>query len=434
MPSTHTRLKQAHDLWHRALAAYADVDEFALHLNQLIVTLRQVTFMVQNHKHEIADFDKWYGAWQERMAADPIMKWMRDARTHVEHVGDLDVASTARVSVIADWLSEPYRTLNVPPSLPPEAIALAHDLDGLQEEIRKEGLLRVERQWVSKDFPDHELLDMCAHSYGIGATIVAEAHQRLGTRMQTFGGETHEGRHVRSEHLGGRLPCMVATADDRTAHVHIASGELIDIGTRTSTVDAQRDGEAMAERAIAMAVSPDAFRQPVDDPLDLGGQIFAVAKRVLAHDGYHRTLVFMFDKDDQPLDIVGLNFVDQPSKYLQMRALAADVARLGAHTVAMVGETWGATVPIDEMGPDLTRPRDRPDRVEELVVQIATADGRRRCYAATFGWDANRRPVFRSDDRIEEGPRLTMNSFEPIRRVRQGWPRTGTSATERPSR
>src|SRR4051794_14608956 len=97
MPSTHTRLKQAHELWHRALAAYADVDEFALHLNQLIVTLRQVTFMVQNHKERIPDFDEWYGAWQKRMGADPIMKWMRDARTQVEHVGDLDVASTARV-------------------------------------------------------------------------------------------------------------------------------------------------------------------------------------------------------------------------------------------------------------------------------------------------------------------------------------------------
>jgi hypothetical protein len=63
LESAHTRLRQSHDLWHRLVAAYADPDEFVLQLNQLIVTLRQVTFMLQKRKAQIEDFDAWYGAW-----------------------------------------------------------------------------------------------------------------------------------------------------------------------------------------------------------------------------------------------------------------------------------------------------------------------------------------------------------------------------------
>ena len=50
LPVTHTRLHQAHELWHRAADAYPDPEDFVLNLNQLLVTLRQVTFMLQTEK------------------------------------------------------------------------------------------------------------------------------------------------------------------------------------------------------------------------------------------------------------------------------------------------------------------------------------------------------------------------------------------------
>jgi len=33
LPTTHTRLHQVHDLWHRVAADYADPDEFVVSLN-----------------------------------------------------------------------------------------------------------------------------------------------------------------------------------------------------------------------------------------------------------------------------------------------------------------------------------------------------------------------------------------------------------------
>lgn len=121
LTSAHTRLRQAHELWHRTAASYPFPDDFVLNLSQLIVTLRQVTFMLQNQKGKIADFKDWYEVgWRARLKADPLMVWLYDARTTIEHVGDLDIASTAKVSVIADWLDGPYAVFEVPPHVGPK--------------------------------------------------------------------------------------------------------------------------------------------------------------------------------------------------------------------------------------------------------------------------------------------------------------------------
>jgi hypothetical protein len=107
LEGAHTRLHQSHELWHRLVAAYPDPDEFVLVLNQLLVTLRQVTFMVKKRKAAFENFDSWYGDWQDRLRADSIMNWLKDARNHVEKVGGLAITSTARVEIVASWLPGP---------------------------------------------------------------------------------------------------------------------------------------------------------------------------------------------------------------------------------------------------------------------------------------------------------------------------------------
>ena len=171
-------------------------DEFLRNINQLVVTLRQVTFMLQNQKDKIPGFDDWYeNGWRERLKADPIMTWLHDARTTIEHIGDLDLSSTANVTVIASWIDGPYTEFEVAPHIGPREIAENFSSSDLPDRMRKEGLLKVERRWVSNDFPGHELTDVCAHGYGVLAEILAEAHERIGIQMRTFGGETHNGRH-----------------------------------------------------------------------------------------------------------------------------------------------------------------------------------------------------------------------------------------------
>ena len=426
IPAAHTRLRQCHELWHRTVAAYPDPDEFVLQLNTLIVTLRQVTFLLQKEKARIPGFDEWYGAWQERMRADPLMLWLHDARTHVEKRGDLDLASTAKVTVIASWLDGPSAEFSVPPLLGPEELATYGAVVELPEAIKKEGLLRVERRWVSSDLRGHELTEVCAHGYGVMATMIAEAHERLGFRMRTFSGEIHEGpRHYRTDHLGGRLPCMALTDDARTAYLHLASGELIELDATEVSFDPTKDREyferAMEARMIGQGALP---YDPEGDLIEMAASWSSVAKRVLAHDGYHRPMAFLFDEHNAPLSNIGLNFEDQAQKYLAVRQVAREVDRLGAVGLIVINEIWQAEMILKDMTEErFVRASERPDKTEALLVQVATYDGRDRRYTTSFTRNKKGQPVI-GETEIEDGKRVHSPWLEPIREVWGSWPRS----------
>ena len=393
--AAHTRLRQAHDLWHKTAEAYPFPEDFVLNLNQLIVTLRQVTFMLQKQKARIEDFDEWYEAgWRQKMKADPQMVWLHDARNTIEKVGDLDIASTAMVTIIAGWLDGPYSEFEVPPHVGPAEIAA--DLEGfdLPERVRKEGLLKVERRWVASDLPGHELTDVCAHGYGVLATMLSEAHERLGVKMQTFGGETHEGRHDRVAHLGGRLPCMLMTREARTAHVHLPSGNLIELG-QEEVEWGERDAAIFEARSAEMLIDFETAFSGFDasDPFEIGARLSSVARRVLAHEGHHDSFALFFSADGQPLGITKLGFEDQAGKYLSFRSLADQAERSGADTVIFIGEVWTAQLRDGETPATMVRASERPDREEALVVQVATAEGRQRTYETLFSRDGDGRPV-----------------------------------------
>ena len=95
------RLEQAHELWHRALDSYPQVDDFCLAVNNLLQTLRTVTWVLKKSLRHHDGFDAWYVARQREMSDDAVMRWAVEARNHIEKEGDLDLQSTARVSIVA---------------------------------------------------------------------------------------------------------------------------------------------------------------------------------------------------------------------------------------------------------------------------------------------------------------------------------------------
>jgi hypothetical protein len=151
------RLEQAHQLWHHALDSYPSVDDFCLGVNNLIQALRTVTFILQKSFKHHDGFDSWYADRQEAMRGDSVMRWSVEARNHIEKQGDLDLRSTARVSVLASWLETPFVEFDIPPLVPPEAIAIAMAPRDIPDKIRREGVFTVERRWVTTSLPDHEL-------------------------------------------------------------------------------------------------------------------------------------------------------------------------------------------------------------------------------------------------------------------------------------
>ena len=175
-------------MWHQAEENYFDPEAFRLAAQNAIQTLRSVTFILQNHKRIIPDFDAWYEPWQERMRADPLMRWMVEARNKIEKQGDLEAQSFVRADIVASYLDE-GPSVEVPANLFDDPSVLLRQISKqeLQKQIMPHGTLRIKRRWVENTLPDYELLDALAIAYGNLAELVHDAHRQMGLPVPTTG-------------------------------------------------------------------------------------------------------------------------------------------------------------------------------------------------------------------------------------------------------
>jgi hypothetical protein len=364
------RLEQAHHLWHRALDSYALADDFCPAVNSLLQTLRTVTWVLQKSLRHRDGFDAWYADRQREMSDDPLMRWAVEARNHIEKEGDLDLQSTARVSIVASWLAAPYDDFEIQPLIAPEAIAAALLPRNIPDRIRRDGVLAVERRWVTASLPDHELLDACAHVYQVLDGIVSEAESDFGGQAKD---DSTSGRGPR------RLDCMVAGRDARTARVNLQTGELLAyerIETRPPTPEAMDKAAARYGPAISAIARPD---NSLSSRVRWHHQMGRV---MLEHDGHHMLVMFVF-RGGRPLATIVLEPEDQQDKYVLMEHVAEDILTYDADEVIVSGETWHAPAPADEALAWI-RPADRADRSEGFVTYGVNREGRCLTLATPF--------------------------------------------------
>jgi hypothetical protein len=162
------------------------------------------------------------------MRDDPVMVWLRDARNAVVKQGDLEATSIARVGILISG-EVPFGVVLLPPFASTKEFAswlAASVLDLLPASLRDEAVLLVERRWEVEGLPGWELRDALGHAYGVLDNLVNDAHERCGAEMERFA-ETPSGPiPVQTEHLAGRLPCMVATRETRSIRMNLRTGEV----------------------------------------------------------------------------------------------------------------------------------------------------------------------------------------------------------------
>jgi hypothetical protein len=379
IPRTHTRLRQAHLAWHETFEAYPDADEFCRRLNAVIPALRSVTWMLQKEKHGDPDFDSWYEAQQREMNADPKLRWLVEARNHIEKKGDLEPHSTAHVTLVAGALESPTLKLEVPPLVGPEGVATlvrATLGDPLPERVKRDMTLRVERRWVLTELPDSEVMEALAHCYGRLALIVAEAHARRGVEMQTFGGETHEGEHKRKPHPAGKLPCMAVHAAARTVHWSLGDDMLLSV---EETNVPRGDTDSSRERYKHLIMPS------IDETagfLDRAEAFHSSGKQMLANDGYHVPIALFIS--DRKLEIASFVQEDQQSKDMMMEEVARLVDRYGATELIFSTEAWLARQ-LPPMEPHAILPaRERRDRSEVFISYALSRDGDGKVFITPF--------------------------------------------------
>ena len=353
------RLEDLHRLWHQAADPYFDPDGFRVAIQAAIQNVRTVTFILQKNKAGVPDFDRWYGGWQQKLGADPLMVWMRDARNTIEKQGDLEAHSFVRAEIVASYLDNGPR-VQVPAKLWDGPLQLVKSIPAgaVGDHPRKDGIVRIQRRWIESTLPDYELVEAVAVAYGRLSTLVDDAHHQLG--LQASAAAPREpGNDCPNDERDGRLPCMIGHADARTLDVWLATGAPVEFEVVKPKIDL-RDGSELITR---YAVRPTEIFGESDVAEDRLRSLFATARKMFEKDGHHITVAFLL-RDGKPVEIRELRPAQHGHKYLMMRELAHEVVRLGADAVILLGETWLA--PADPSKPMMRAVElSRPDRASD---------------------------------------------------------------------
>jgi len=329
-----------------------------------------VTFILQKNKRAIAEFEKWYGAWQKRLGADELMRWIVDARNRIEKEGDLEAHSYVRAEIVASYVDEGPR-IEVPASLfqNPAGLLRSVPTGALGEHIKRHGVLRLQRRWVENTLPGYELLDALAIAYGKVAELVHDAHRQIGLYPpETIHNDV--GQSYDPPAMGWRMPCMIAHERPRTLSVALADGARIEFEEKT-----------VAKR-ITRAEVAEFVANPRNDPRvamtrdyknyeALAAGYFEMFRAVFLKDGYHISILFLF-RNMKLIKHMEIKVENVQQKYLMMRHLAHEVTKTGADAAMLIGEAWMAPASSLRL---YERPADSSLRKEALTLLLVRKRG-----------------------------------------------------------
>lgn len=117
------RLRDAFTHWRGMEENYFDPNRFRLNLNSFIQEARNVTFILQKKKSELPGFEGWYSGWQEKLKADPILRWIVESRNRITKQGDLEIKSECNIVFTTDWTDELTRRFKGNPLVPSSILA-----------------------------------------------------------------------------------------------------------------------------------------------------------------------------------------------------------------------------------------------------------------------------------------------------------------------
>ncbi|MCB1420242.1 MAG: hypothetical protein KDJ74_15065 [Notoacmeibacter sp.] len=361
------RLLQMRRLWENAARAYFEPSRFLLEVQNCLMTSRTVTFIIQSNKDALPGFDQWYAAHQERMKADPIMVWAKDARNKVEKQGDLSTHSQVSAEIIASYLDGPKTDW-----LPSNVFATTDEIfRAVPQKFRvphvvEHGTLLVERRWIDAELPEMELLEALAHAYSVLSDIVADFVKTLGLPIPSM---IEDSRPTSMERL----------AMDRAIYVSMKEGSIIGVRREEARDPPIKEKQFIKRygrkgaKSWEKAKEAETFQQACE-------AFFRSARILLKTDGYHGSLA-LFLKGSHLFRVIGADQPDRASRYILMRELASFAVAEGADGVILINEAWiAAAKDIPKHGYAV----DAKNRQEALALAACNATGEEIHITATF--------------------------------------------------
>ncbi|WFT88394.1 hypothetical protein [Rhizobium leguminosarum] len=378
------RLHQMRQLWDDAAEFYFHPRRFALCLQSCITTARTVTFILQSNKTSIEGFDGWYGGYQNRWGADPIMRWAKEARNSIEKRGDLATHSEVKASIVASYLDGP-ETNWVPQALfagPDEVFRAIPQKYRDEKQIRDHGTLLIERRWVDSELPKTEVLEALAHVYAEFVELLQDLCSRLAVPVP---------RSVSDRSPASMQPLIM----DRALYLSMRDGSErgFRLFAKALPLDAKllkkRYGNAVGWNGLLKAQS---FAEVCEI-------YFSNACSMMLRDHYHRSFAFLFSRL-MPIRLIGIDHPDRASRYVLMRELAQLAKILEADGVILVSEAWTAK------GPDIPKSGyavEAETRGEALMLNAADASGFRVSMQADVKRKKNKKHKVKSLSKRSDG-------------------------------
>ena len=169
---------------------YHKADEFRFNLHAFIQALREVTFMLQNDKSKIPDFEKWYEKMQEKMKANSCLLRIKNTRTLIVHQQSLKAKSKIEVGLYRgrnlkfgftfNNINPFYDSKEIFDKIMPEIIAMGF-IDKGHSALDEQ--LGIRREWHCDELGDGEILSICYDAYLCICEIMVEAHSKLGLEL-----------------------------------------------------------------------------------------------------------------------------------------------------------------------------------------------------------------------------------------------------------
>ena len=324
---TERRLNDSLELWIETKKKYFDPKYFRIYLNNLIQSLRNLTWILQSSKSKFPLFDNWYKQWQDKMRADAVLKWLIEARNIIVKEGDLKTYSKVRVAIVNSWFDPPSKEFEVAPFVKTENIARTIAQQKLKNRISKVGLLRVERRWVDSKLPEHELLEAVSHVYKFLFKILVDGHINLIDEKFTSDCFWYSNRNLVKEEF---TEIMAAQEWDRTIWLDLSDGEVL----KPDSIEIPAINDNKIKKRYPFL--KDFIRKEKIESFEEEAKYwFDYSKNILSADGYHDCIVFL-GYPNGSVKIMQLGMQDRTEKYLMFRKLATQVEKTGANSVIII--------------------------------------------------------------------------------------------------
>jgi hypothetical protein len=359
------RLQDFQHYWANAAEAYQRPRDFIREIQVAIQQFRTVTFVLQDSKRKIPGFEPWYKIWQQKMASDSVLRWLKNMRNVIEKQGDLDAASKLRLTICLDWLSDETLEVDFPPSFTAEKAVNLYARKFDRSGSGEEALIRFQREWRHPGLKDFELLDALTHGYGFLLDLLLDGHLLLELAVRQ---ECPFFADLASKNV--KVPNnMRVRSNETSVWYRLKDRMAMSFSVQDRSFDREESEKGVSERY--------GFQW---EDLHKGDTLVDKCKRylqwgqyVLNKDGLIIPAFFIESENAfLPYAMTPRNRAD---KHAMFRLVADAVVANRAHTVFSLGEAWMSEVDLTGPPPSWEHAEDDPNRLEGIMVTGITRTG-----------------------------------------------------------